>query len=527
MFAISLKATVRLAVIGVALGSLAVIVIMTIAYVRLDKAETRVGLAKNISINVSKFNLLTTELFVHRSDRVLRQWNRQHEILLDELRSKQFDDEFYAIAAEVARRMETLKHLIETLESAGTRAPDIPGAEERRTILFESVIAQTGVILSRSLELRRRMEMTAAQTRQNIFLFIGGVFLLTMLGGGLVLLWICKRLLSRILELRTVIQTIGNGNLEAEIPTHAHDEMGDVFRQLDHMRLSLLNSIGELSRLNLELIAAKCELEDRVADRTASLVAANQELEAFSYAVSHDLRAPLRRITGFTQAILEDNCDQLDEDGRAMLERVQHATRQMNQLIEDLLQLSKINNGLTEVSEADLSGIAQEIFGNLKERSPERNVTLTLDGKIRAVCDPNMMCIVLTNLIENAWKFTAGKADARIEFGRCLTEGVETLFVRDNGAGFDMAFSEKLFKPFQRLHSVKDFPGTGIGLATVSRIINIHRGRTWAESRPGEGATFYFQLGLKAADGKDDHGRGEPWDEGSGAAPSRLLTGTG
>jgi signal transduction histidine kinase len=299
------------------------------------------------------------------------------------------------------------------------------------------------------------------------------------------------------------------------------------------MRLSLLNSIGELSRLNLELIAAKCELEDRVEERTASLVAANQELEAFSYAVSHDLRAPLRRINGFAEAILEDHGGSLGEDGRAMLERVRHSARHMNQLIDDLMQLSRINQGLQDVFEVDLSSMAQEIFDNLKERAPERKVTLSLDGQLRAAGDPNMLSILLTNLIENAWKFTAGKPEARIEFGRCLDGGAETFFIRDNGAGFDVAFSEKLFKPFERLHSAAEFPGTGIGLATVSRIVKHHRGRVWAESSPGQGATFFFQLGLKAPRGgikpvrKPDRERGPREDAAHGGHPPLLKTGTG
>jgi signal transduction histidine kinase len=216
-----------------------------------------------------------------------------------------------------------------------------------------------------------------------------------------------------------------------------------------------------------------------------------------------------------------------------MLERVRHSARHMNQLIDDLMQLSRINQGLQDVFEVDLSSMAQEIFDNLKERAPERKVTLSLDGKLRAAGDPNMLSILLTNLIENAWKFTSGKPEARIEFGRCLSGGAETFFIRDNGAGFDMAFSEKLFKPFERLHSAAEFAGTGIGLATVSRIVKHHRGRVWAESSPGQGATFFFQLGLKVPRGgikpvrKPDRERGPRGDAAHEGHPPLLRTGTG
>jgi signal transduction histidine kinase len=167
----------------------------------------------------------------------------------------------------------------------------------------------------------------------------------------------------------------------------------------------------------------------------------------------------------------------------------------MNQLVDDLLKLSRLNKSLSDVSETDLSKIASEIRESLQERSIGRKVHFTIEEDVKLRCDAGLMRIVLTNLIENAWKFTAQKPDAEIEFGRRVGYGAETLFIRDNGAGFDMAFRERLFQPFQRLHSANAFPGTGIGLATVARIIRLHGGKIWAEARPGEGATFYFQLG--------------------------------
>ena len=236
------------------------------------------------------------------------------------------------------------------------------------------------------------------------------------------------------------------------------------------------------------------ELEQRVAERTAQLEAANKELEAFSYSVSHDLRAPLRGIDGFSQALLEDYGDKLDEQGLDYLRRVRAATQRMSRLIDDLLNLSRITRGELRREAVDLSGLAGSVAEQLRQAEPERLVEFRFAEGVTAQGDPRLLRIALENLLGNAWKFTARTADAVIEFG-ATREGVEDVyFVRDNGAGFDMAYAGKLFGAFQRLHDVREFEGTGIGLATVQRIVRRHGGRVWAEGEPGRGATFYFTL---------------------------------
>jgi len=224
------------------------------------------------------------------------------------------------------------------------------------------------------------------------------------------------------------------------------------------------------------------------------LQTANQELESFSYSVSHDLRAPLRAIDGFSRIVLEDNAGQLDAEARANLERVRAASQRMGQLIDDLLQLSRHTRSEMRRAPVDLSALARALADELQKTEPARRVEFVVEPDLVAEADAGLMQVVLENLLGNALKFTGKQAAAKIEFGRTTHEGVPAFFVRDNGVGFDMTYADKLFGAFQRLHSPADFPGTGIGLATVQRIIHRHGGRVWAESEVGRGATFYFSL---------------------------------
>ncbi|HLP25008.1 MAG TPA: ATP-binding protein, partial [Acidobacteriota bacterium] len=240
-------------------------------------------------------------------------------------------------------------------------------------------------------------------------------------------------------------------------------------------------------------------LNEQLGARAHSLEQANKELESFSYSVSHDLRTPLRSIDGFSRFVLEDCADKLDEENRENLHRIRAASQRMGHLIDDILRLARLTRAELHRGPVDLSALARALGEELQRVEPARQVEFVIEPNLVADADANLMRAVLENLLGNAWKFTGRCADAKIEFGCTSIAGVPTYFVRDNGVGFDMQYAAKLFNAFTRLHADADFPGTGIGLASVQRIIHRHGGRVWATGEVGKGATCYFTL----TDGND------------------------
>jgi len=279
-----------------------------------------------------------------------------------------------------------------------------------------------------------------------------------------------------------VIETIGDDAVYVEINASGLYEStkkrdGKIFIGT----VGVIRDITERKQREIELHNSNLELS-----------AVNKELEAFSYSVSHDLRAPLRSIDGFSQALLEDYEDKLDEQGKEYLMRVRAATQRMGHLIDDLLDLSRITRKEMKRESVDLSALAQSVMVELHVASPERIVDFVIEPGLKAEVDASLFRVLLENLFDNAFKFTEKNPNARIKFGSTDIMGREVFFVSDNGAGFEMAYANKLFGAFQRLHSASEYPGTGIGLATVKRIIHRHGGEVWAEGKPDEGATFYF-----------------------------------
>jgi PAS domain S-box-containing protein len=256
--------------------------------------------------------------------------------------------------------------------------------------------------------------------------------------------------------------------------------------------LGVFLDLTERKQAEQEILRLNSDLERRVRERTAQLEAINKELEAFSYSVSHDLRAPLRSIRGFSEVLLERYAGKLDTRGQEFLRRACESSQQMDRLIEDLLKLSRVSRSELQRRIVDLSTLAESIVSDLQQANPERIVKVDIAADLKAPGDARLLRIVLENLLRNAWKFTSRQPEGRIEFG--WTGEHAAFFIRDNGAGFDMTYATKLFGVFQRLHSVTEFPGTGVGLATVQRIINRHGGRVWAQAAVGQGATFYFTL---------------------------------
>ncbi len=284
-------------------------------------------------------------------------------------------------------------------------------------------------------------------------------------------------------------------------PRLGADELGVLTDAFNHM-------LGRIEDQDRALRESKEGLEQRVAERThelqernealrrnaAQLLAANTELDAFAYSVSHDLRAPLRSIDGFSHVLLEDYAAQLDEAGRDSLQRVRAASQRMATLIDDLLKLARVTRSEMRTENVDLSGMAQDIAADLQRGAPDRPVEFAIAPGLGARGDPRLLRVALENLLRNGWKYTGKQPRPRVEFGSVDVNGERAFLVRDNGAGFDMKYADKLFGVFQRLHSAAEFEGTGVGLATVRRIITRHGGRIWAEGAVDRGATFYFTL---------------------------------
>jgi PAS domain S-box-containing protein len=301
--------------------------------------------------------------------------------------------------------------------------------------------------------------------------------------------------------------------IHVEISSHSLDYGGRSARMvLAHDVTQRLLAQESLQHLNETL-------ERRVAERTRELAVSNRELESFAYSVSHDLRAPLQVIDGFGRALLARTEIQLDERSRHFLSRIRENTRQMGELIDDLLSLAHVTRAEIRSEAVNLAPKAAQIVDRLRQRDPDREVMVEIDEDLTCRGDARLLAIVLENLVENAWKFTARTPGARIRIGRRPGEGGENvIYVHDNGAGFDMTYSDKLFNAFQRLHAASEFPGTGIGLATVHRIVSRHGGRVWADASPGQGATFQFTLDAGASDEEeqpDPPGRGQPRSPGT------------
>lgn len=309
--------------------------------------------------------------------------------------------------------------------------------------------------------------------------------------------------LERRVKQRTADLNASHRQLELEIYERKLAE--DTIRKArDNLEKRVQERTGKLAASNAELIREVAErkraendirsLNSQLVQRSAQLEASNKELEAFSYSVSHDLRAPLRGIDGFSQAVLEDFDDKLDDSGRSYLQRVRAASQRMSQLIDAMLNLARLTRADIHTQSFDMSEIVAEILDDLQKMEPERVMTCVVANDLHATADPKLLRAVLENLLGNAWKFTRQQEAPCIEFGHGQYKGQAAFFVKDNGAGFDMTYSHKLFGTFQRLHAYTEYPGVGVGLATVHRIIQRHGGQIWAEGAVDEGATFHFTL---------------------------------
>jgi signal transduction histidine kinase len=325
------------------------------------------------------------------------------------------------------------------------------------------------------------------RTLQVIMLSLG---LFMIIAGVFAAVAIARTIIHPIHMLQKGAEAVAAGDLSKRVGTNARDEIGRLGQSFDAMTEALQRDITGREKAEEEVRELNKDLEHHV----RQLEESNKELEAFSYSVSHDLRSPLRSIDGFSRALVEDYGGKFDEEGRDFLERIRGATQRMSQLIDDLLKLSRVARMEAKREKVYLSAIAADIAGRLRKNQPERQVRFIIADGLAASGDERLLTVALENLIANAWKFSEKNPEAVIEFGIAHVQGEPAYFVKDNGAGFDMAFADKLFSPFQRLHHAAEFSGTGIGLATVKRIVNRHGGRVWIESEVNKGTTVYFTL---------------------------------
>lgn len=336
-----------------------------------------------------------------------------------------------------------------------------------------------------------------------------GVAAIALLIAMLLSLWLQARVARPILEISDIARKIiEQRNFSLRAKANSDDEIGflttafnDLLSEVESRSVALESTnsklqqqVKEREEAAEEIQRLNVQLEQRVSERTVELERANKELEAFSYSVSHDLRTPLRAIDGFSQALLEDYAEKLDDTGRDYLARVRAGAQRMGHLIDDLLKLARVSRAELHPSKIDLSAIAKKISDELRENNPRRNVRVNITSGLMVQGDAQLLRIALENLLNNAWKYTGKRSEAQIEFGMRTHNGEACYFVEDNGAGFDMAYASKLFGAFQRLHDAKEFPGTGVGLATVQRIIHRHGGHIWAEAAFDKGSVFYFTL---------------------------------
>ena len=333
--------------------------------------------------------------------------------------------------------------------------------------------------------------LTSARAEFVRDLVIGSV----MLALALLLAWlIAERITAPIRQLTADATALGAGHLSRRTTVRAGGEIGVLAGAFNETAGAIEQLVGSLRTTQAELRSLNVHLEQRVRDRTAQLASLNAELEAFSFSVSHDLRAPLRRIDRFSVALLEDYGERIDDEGKLMLERLSAGCEQMSLLIDDLLRLSRVNRAELLYQRVDLGEIAAEVAAELRVANPEQLVTLSIADGLVVHGDASLLRVVLQNLLSNAWKFTRGRPDPTVEFGAVTLEGAPAFYVRDNGVGFDKAKVDRLFRAFQRLHDARDFEGTGVGLATVQRIVHRHGGRVWADATVGTGATFWFTV---------------------------------
>jgi signal transduction histidine kinase len=466
------------------------------AFTEVEDAERQRRRTADIARVLNDLRLVTFEYILYRSERADLQ-EREVTSRLDQLLATHpfSGSEPNEILADLRERIaETQQVFGELMASPPGSASSAAGAggTQRR---FEAqasrkllVLQQESMVDALRLADFSTQRINQAQ-RRVVWVFLAGLVLIVVTTAGAAWL-IHVSVLSPISRLEQATREVASGNWNYQLDIAGNDEVGEMSRNFNAMTGALRSSFAQIERSNQELAAL------------------NKEIEAFSYSVSHDLRAPLRSMDGFSLALLEDCGDALNEEGRDYLRRIRAASQRMGRLIDELLGLSRVTRTELTVRQVDLSAMARDIATSLSQQHPQRTVTWEIDEGLVVDADKSLMQIAMQNLMENAWKFTGKTPNPTIRVGRALKNGHWACFVADNGVGFDMTYADRLFGAFQRLHHETEFAGTGIGLAIVHRIIRRHEGRIWAEAAPGQGATFFFSFREQDDERQQGHSSG-------------------
>lgn len=436
-----------------------------------NDAREKEIITNSIVKDVNELRGLAFDYSLHHEERVVVQWQLKLGKLKKLIVEAKFEKpEQTELSDRISRNLEGVESAFSELVAINTRQASVDTAwyQQQKERLVSLLLLKVQLIVLDAFKLAEASNVImdiAKKSHQIIVIFIMILSIVTIS----VSILIIRSIVQPLSKLHEGTEIIGSGNLDHRVDIRSYDEinqLSDAFNQMT----------GKLK------------------ERTSHLESAILELEGFAYSASHDLRSPLRSIDGFSQAFLEEYGGNLDETGKDYLKRVRSAAQKMSDIIDAMLNLSRITRRERYFQSVDLSMLAKTIAENLRISQPERKVEFIIAEGLTATGDPQMLGIVLENLLGNSWKFTGRHPAARIEFGVTQVEGKTTYFVRDDGAGFDMAYVDKLFNPFERQHTEMQFPGIGIGLATVQRIIHRHGGAVWAQGEVEKGATFYFTL---------------------------------
>lgn len=497
------------------------------------QAYTVNRISEGIAEDIFDLDILTYDYLRYHEARAREQWQLKYDSFtwaLEEANRAGLDaPELQRIRHNHVEIAKLFARLIAFHQRYGKNVP--PPLRDWESRLAAQLLINTQRIFT---DAERLADAAHRSTNDQYRRFLAGIIAVLVLIGGItagVTLRIGRGITGSLGRLQKTVEAIAAGNLDAVLAdTGARDEFNELTAAFNTMARKLKGSYVSIENLEAEVArrreveAALRESEQRLRERSAELETINRDLEAFSYSVSHDLRAPLRAVDGFSRILLEDYEDRLDVEGKRLLHVVRDNTKKMGRMIDDILAFSRAGRLGINRTEIDMEVLARAAFVDLEPMIAGRNVRFEIGKLPCAYGDPAMIRQVLTNLIGNALKFTQSKEDVVIEVGGEPGDGEAVYYVKDNGIGFDMQYAHKLFGVFQRLHSAEKFEGTGIGLAIVHRIVTRHGGRVWAEGKVNEGATFYFTLPRK--ENADERGEGDRGAAGGGQSHGRGASDT-